>query len=288
MVRSIWTASSGTSYSAQAGTVIGSIADGDMFDDDASIIKVYPPCLRKGKVELDKENNVEEELQSNFNEQQLPAVADAKEQRSVKPIEDGMINMEPVLDSNANGAGQLGPFEEPVNDVIMESSLEISYENYVEFEQIRKERLMTIAEGPEGSAQGTLCDSSAKDLEVARENDDMQSQVSRGGLSKRSVWSKISASSKQEIGSVSSKRSIAKSIGASTKRSVSSKITLSSKQGIRSVSSGKSSESKSIASREQGPSGESSVSSITLGDPTQQENGSVASKRTVSSKFSFQ
>ena len=197
----------------------------DMFEEhDFSIIKVHPPCLRKKQIEVELHSQSKDALKENSMDEvrgsvEQPVVEEAEE-RSISKPNDDMINISVTFDSStADEISRMHSFEVHVDDGTVESSLEISYENFVEFEQIRKERLKKIVEGSEVSEEA-ICGASVEELDLSDE-DEIKSKDSKSASSKRSVPSKLGLSSNQGNGSVSSKIS---------KRSASSSV--SSKQSV--------------------------------------------------------
>ena len=134
----------------------------DMFEDhdDSSILKVHPPCLRKMQVEIKEYLQSKDAFKATGTDEERGSVEqpveEEAEERSISKPNNGMINMSVTFDSSsADEISRMHSFEVHVDDGTVESSLEISYENFVEFEQIRKERLKKIVEGSEVSEEAT-------------------------------------------------------------------------------------------------------------------------------------
>lgn len=230
----------------------------EIFDEDDSLI-VVPPCLSKAQSKpLEKGNP---KLSIGSVEQDFAR----KEARGAE--EDLVITCD---SKNADEVSQMHSFEMSVDDsTTVEASLEITYENYVEFEKVRNKRLQKIVEGSEASVQAT-CNESEQELDIA-EDDQMDLKDSDSVPSKQSAMSKLSISSNRSVSSMNSKK--VGLFGKKDKRSVSGQQDDGSAASKRSVSS-KHSIRSGCSKKDEGS------------DASQQDNGRITGKRSVSSKHS--
>lgn len=138
---------------------------------------------------VETKEHVEEEVRD-LNE--TPLVKETEVRSSLKYNDDDKINMSFTLDSESSDEiSRMHSFEMTVNDEIVESSLEVTYENFADLEKQHKEPLKKIVEGSDNSTEAT-CGASAKDLDLSE--GDIESQDCKHGdsSSKQSTRSKSS------------------------------------------------------------------------------------------------
>jgi len=151
-------------------------------DDDSSIQRIVPPCCKAkvAPVAPVKKTKSKEETPVEEEEDPILVVVDTNketrtedfvDERSLLPGDD-KINMSVTFDSTVDEVSMIPTFDYQVDDEkTIEKSLEITYDNYVEFEKVRKQHLQKVAEG-DVSEEATCGESVGEEVE----GDDLQGE----------------------------------------------------------------------------------------------------------------
>ena len=151
-------------------------------DDDSSIQRIVPPCCKAkvAPVAPVKKTKSKEENPAEEEEDPILVVVDTNketrtedfvDERSLLPGDD-KIDMSVTIDSTVDEVSRIPTFDYQVDDEkTIEKSLEITYENYVEFEKRRKQRPQKVAES-DVSEEATCGESLGGEVE----GDDLQGE----------------------------------------------------------------------------------------------------------------
>ena len=213
------------------------------------------------------------------------AVEETEERSSLtgKSTTDNKINMSLTFDSESNDeVSRIHSFEITVDDEIVESSLEVTHEDFAELEKRRDEPLQKIVEGSDNSEEAT-CGASAKDLDHS--DGEIESQDSKHGNSSSKQGKRSNSSNLSDTHSASLPRDDRRFTGRQDNGSVAaSQRSLASKFSMRDAF--RKNVKRSVSSRHGNGSETSDSHSSTKRGSSKHDTSTLTSKCSVKSKVS--